>query len=1174
MTHVQDPVRPKPALTSWIRDRRKTLKLSQASLGALLGVSQVQVSIWETGKGVPNSSQLHKLMDVLGPMTASTNLKSPSGPSAGPERSTMRVPAVGSFVTVLGTRDGVGKLLSIKHFEATIEYFESVACRLTKTVPLQLIQAQAPVPQTRCYWVEKGRWRIGRVLERFDTDFRVVSRQEHSLVSEPHLYVRWARPMGDPTEVLATQANESPLFHKSRHPFVTSVLAQRSASRGLSGVLSARTELHAHQVETARRVLEDPLPRYILADEVGLGKTIEAGFVIRQFLLDTPGGEVLVLVPPFLVRQWQEELATKFHIGDFGDACRVEPYSDAAVRDSGEVDLVVIDEAHHVASYAGGTAQQRRLYAAIADLAHGAPRLLLLSATPLLHNEVTFLAMLHLIDPVGHPLDGLAGFRARVEARAAIGRVLLGFTEDAPRFLLHQPLSELRRLFPKDERLGRLLDQIDAKLDGSDEERAAAIRAVRVHLSETHRIYRRLLRTRRSEELAVTFPVRGRAGVAVEMAEDDDRLAADAWLDRWREAVLLHATGMSAEERAHFESAAADAFRVFLPRVGSSVRSLLAAARYRLLADPVTMRRADLSESEATALRHMPLGDAESEVIAELCERFAELGNDPRAERLAALVEDRDECKIVVFTSFLHAAKDVHAFLATQLGRDCVAQHTADMTPTEIEAEVARFRTEDDCRVLVCDPSGEEGRNLQFAQILVHFDLSWSANRLEQRMGRLDRYGEGSTVECIAFADSADDRTYHDQWRRLLDNDFGLFNRSVAAYQFAIDGLMPRVFRDLFLGSTGAFSAISEAVRSALATEAKAIQEQDVLDSIEAVERDGGFFEELERSDAEHALIREGFDCWAGENSGELATLQLGCTRDEKNARILEYKPVFHSKHGRATLVPADWLLRWFPEGRAVRTTFVRNTAVRPSGPRLMRLGHPFYDQVRAFSDWDDRGRAFALWRSRPELAGHDVDYAFRFDFVVEGDPDPALRVILAGVEGEEPAVRASLQRRLDGFLPPFIRTIWLDAQGDLIEDEARLGVLQAPYDKHAGDLNLRGHRFEAAERELGLSDWSEVCRRARLRGEELLRSSARFVSVIAERSKTSRRSLDARVEVIRARAERSGASVSDRADAEREAALAAALLEGIQAPVLRLESVGFICVAPSPLRVSEQNDG
>ncbi|NJL11517.1 MAG: DEAD/DEAH box helicase [Calothrix sp. SM1_7_51] len=87
----------------------------------------------------------------------------------------------------------------------------------------------------------------------------------------------------------------------------------------MTGVLSANIQLLPHQVEVVRRVLSDPIQRYLLADEVGLGKTIEAGAIIRQYFLDNPSGDVLVLAPQYLLEQWRLEMETKFYISQFSD---------------------------------------------------------------------------------------------------------------------------------------------------------------------------------------------------------------------------------------------------------------------------------------------------------------------------------------------------------------------------------------------------------------------------------------------------------------------------------------------------------------------------------------------------------------------------------------------------------------------------------------------------------------------------------------------------------------------------------------------------------------------------------------------------------------------------------------------------------------------------------------
>jgi len=303
----------------------------------------------------------------------------------------------------------------------------------------------------------------------------------------------------------------------------------------MTGILSSVVEFHEHQVEIARRILEDPIQRYLLADEVGLGKTIEAGFVIRQYLLDKPDGHILILAPPLLRRQWVAELREKFLIDDFvGATVSVLSHEEPASWERhANAELVVVDEAHHLAAgFDDQEASARERYAALARLARKAPRLLLLSATPILNNERSFLAMLHLLDPDVYSLNDLEAFRSRIRNRQPLSKIFLTLREDTRPFLLHNKINELRRLFPSDNRLNQLLDALDYQLTLTDASTGiqGAIRAIRVHIGETYRLHRRLLRTRRTAELEKTFRLRGRQSPKRLFIQDERVSCLNEWL--------------------------------------------------------------------------------------------------------------------------------------------------------------------------------------------------------------------------------------------------------------------------------------------------------------------------------------------------------------------------------------------------------------------------------------------------------------------------------------------------------------------------------------------------------------------------------------------------------------------------------------------------------------------
>ncbi len=422
---------------------------------------------------------------------------------------------VGQFVQSSTHRLGVGKCLRVSGENVEIDYFDSISptgrsrviARRSQVKPVQVSL------QRRCYWEDEAGWRVGRVVWAGEGEYgvRLPNSDVDLKVPEEQLYVRWDKPITDPVDVLVARGNESPFFHLRRRPFVAALMAQRAASHGMHGAVSSVIDLYDHQIEVARRVLEDPKQRYLLADEVGLGKTIEAGIVIRQYLLDNPEGHVVVIAPPLLRRQWVTELRQKFLIDDFDRAViSVLAHDDPSSWQQGARDglgrnsphsnagLVVVDEVHHLAAMAPSRDADRDTYAALARLTAAVPRLLLLSATPLLNNEQTFLAMLHLLDPDIYRLSDLDGFRRRIRDRQALGTAFFTFRHDIPPFLLREKVAALRTMFPDDEQLVALLDGVLATV-GDPSALPDAVMAARIHISETYRVHRRLLRTRRTD---------------------------------------------------------------------------------------------------------------------------------------------------------------------------------------------------------------------------------------------------------------------------------------------------------------------------------------------------------------------------------------------------------------------------------------------------------------------------------------------------------------------------------------------------------------------------------------------------------------------------------------------------------------------------------------------------
>jgi ATP-dependent helicase HepA len=238
----------------------------------------------------------------------------------------------------LPQKRGLGKLEAVEGDTCSVSVFRSIIRSEIVQFPVAALSRAYLSPQTRVYVRDDERFRVGRVTDfligengLIDYEVRFPNGKRADF-SELSLFIRpWSAP-DDPAEVLASSGAESQFLHDRRQAAVLPLIKLRGAAQGMTALISAGIELAAHQVAAVRRVLTDPIQRYLLADEVGLGKTIEAGLILRQHLIDNPETRVIVAVPAHLCPQWRNELATKIRLDQFGDAVEVIAHADLVCR--------------------------------------------------------------------------------------------------------------------------------------------------------------------------------------------------------------------------------------------------------------------------------------------------------------------------------------------------------------------------------------------------------------------------------------------------------------------------------------------------------------------------------------------------------------------------------------------------------------------------------------------------------------------------------------------------------------------------------------------------------------------------------------------------------------------------------------------------------------------------
>lgn len=1108
---------------------------------------------------------------------------------------------VGSFVRAAGDlkKLGVGKIADRSGNQATVEYFHSVAKRSFEKVCLSELTAVMKVAsQTRCYVPrDDGFWRMGRLGRLIDGQYEVFFRQGQVEFLQPAaFFVRCASPDEDPIETLAYKGHDTPYFHDRRFRFVRSLVRQRAAARSMTGLLSSRIRLFPHQVEVARRVLEDPVQRYLLADEVGLGKTIEAGIVLRQFLLDESHGRAVILVPPLLVDQWAEELESKFLLSRLGGD-RIEVRSSDAIGDGIAIKhtgLAIIDEAQNVASWAfSPEPEPRRRYGEFERLCRAVPRLLLLSATPVLNNERDFLAMLHLLDPELHCLNDFDAFRERVRMRQEIGHVLLSFQEGSPSYIIEPSLERLRELFPSDTRIEQLARDLESGLQVglSGEEQDRAIRALRIHVSETYRLHRRMLRNRRasvsSDSILGRSPANGLQTPRILETDLDERSPRLCQLlEEWRDAASFAVQEADPSEPwAGRESEFVEIFSTLLLATGTWLGLLDDVIRCRLGRSDRPDLSTEFQLSAIKALCDAPNFPGEVEILKAMLDILQESSEE--GDRLALLeaslenarrtLRDGMPAKCVVFTSFTRSCNELLRHLRGAFGEKAVAGYHQGLSRTDVEREISRFRLHADCFILVCDRCGEEGRNLQYAERVVHFDLPLSPNRMEQRIGRLDRIGRTRAVRSTIFVGPERDGTLFVAWYSILNEGFRVFDRSIASLQFYVDKSLPNLLTAMFREGVDGILACIPAVQKGCADEEERIAEQDALDTIDAMETSSAScFEAIAELEQTHAELEDDFHSWVGE--------ALGFLRDHDFRRVegtTLYKPNIDRRFNELhTLVPTDWLQYRFLPLLDRPGAFDRDVALRHPETPVFRIGDGFVDAMAEYVQWDDRGQAFALWRHEPGFDPREGAewIGFRFNYIVSADVKEAKQRLLE--DGLPKSTVLSLERRADALLQPFTEIVFLDTDLNAVTDPSILRILERAYlahDRRGSDYNLANDRLQVLDELVPSTRWIDLCARARAASatEVMGRGSPPLHERCKEWGRLAERALGARVEQMRLRAacERSGDRAILAKELLREEFIATALVRGISTPYLKLDSVGFIVVSGSPPRGGQQED-
>jgi len=553
----------------------------------------------------------------------------------------------------------------------------------------------------------------------------------------------------------------------------------------LSSLANSRVEIKEHQVAVVHRVATTYPHRFILADEVGLGKTIEAGLILKELRARGVAKRVLILAPSGIVGQWQYELRRKFNevfahynkgtiafleAETPGD--NVWTLRDSVIASSSYAawderrrtqialagwDLVIIDEAHHARRTREGVGKYRstnlyRLAEALADPEHGRSLgYLLLTATPMQLDPFELYSLIELLDPTLFA-DENDFEQHRAELR--------GLNVTVDRLDRWEALDEEERALACEE-IAEFLGsgcEVEESL-GSIEGRAR----MRADLASKHRLSEVLIRNRKAK--VGGFMPRRATVWKVEMT-DQEREA--------YEAVTEYVHTGYAQSRAQQNNALGFLMAVFQKLNSSSsyaVRQSLLRRIEKLEARlPSLARGPEIDEEELEdELEENSAEDAlddllgigarkllEDEIgeLARIVQLLDRIETDSKTnalqDGLAEILRIETEPKVLIFTQ----SRDTQDYLTRKLARGswAVSVFHGQLDSQEKDRAVAAFRDGHGPQILISTEAGGEGRNFQFCHNLVNYDLPWNPMKVEQRIGRLDRIGQKHDVRIFNFS--------------------------------------------------------------------------------------------------------------------------------------------------------------------------------------------------------------------------------------------------------------------------------------------------------------------------------------------------------------------------------------------------------------------------------------
>lgn len=586
------------------------------------------------------------------------------------------------------------------------------------------------------------------------------------------------------------------------------ILTFHKISSNLSNVFYAmqasRTDFYSYQFKPVYKYIESLTGRILIADEVGLGKTIEAGLIWQETKARHPEARRLLIICPSMLREkWKKELRDRFDtraeiydskgilelLNDFGREgtafqcaaiCTLNTIRQDKVRealeemnDAHRFDLVIIDEAHHLRN---SETKSHRAGLTLSDVTEA---MVLLTATPIHLGSEDLYRLLRLLD--ANEFSDLELFRQRIEENEPLVHAQSLLRRNPPQ--INEALEELEQLNDSDWFRGsELLALTQERLREIEADNSTALIEASRRLEKLNLFSSVISRTRKREVLENRV-IRQANSITLDFT------------DRERE-FYEEVTEAVQQRMERFAGNPISGFGVMMPQrmMASSIPAMVEHYRQNSepddeLLDEMGVLADDLDQKHQHGELWLSL---------ELLVNDWDLNYpDSKYEKLREVLENRfsrePEVKIIIFSFF---KKTLH-YLNRRLSKEGFAPLVihGDIPMEERQETIELFKKDSGRRILLSSEVGSEGIDLQFCRVMVNYDLPWNPMKVEQRIGRIDRIGQKAeriTILNFAVTDTIEEKILSRLYERI-----GIFEKSLGDLEPILGEMTEKLHNEL-----------------------------------------------------------------------------------------------------------------------------------------------------------------------------------------------------------------------------------------------------------------------------------------------------------------------------------------------------------------------------------------